>query len=355
MDKGAQTNTFLDSFKQAWTEEGDGQVDYFAGKTPPTTAPFINELIGAGLALIDGAIDDDRYRKTLDLTVYRLEESMKVFMEYFNLAEIPDEVKEEAAKALAAFNDQKAALAECEKYFADRSTSHITAGNDMTVKAAESLIASYEHFGSMAQEYYKIECLKCGHRNAAENKFCEKCKAEIILPKVSEAASLEMSFNDVNSMPPNFAVIFEAAEKLKSGQTQPAEFGAAVDQFLQFIQQQKPGMEKILRDDIKGIQPEVIGEELYQHFKELAEQMLGSIEATAAGLVMMKGFVTSGNQADIASGWERMLTGGREMQRVTKAMSELMERESRSLQAEAQPEAVAAPPEESVVIRGDEE
>jgi hypothetical protein len=34
-----KTNTFLDSFKQAWTEGGEDHVDYFAGRTPPQHPP----------------------------------------------------------------------------------------------------------------------------------------------------------------------------------------------------------------------------------------------------------------------------------------------------------------------------
>jgi ribosomal protein L40E len=277
---------------------------------------------------------------------------MKIFMDYFNLQELPPDIKEEAAKALAAFNDQKAALAEIERYFQDHERSHITKGNEMTVTAAKSLIASYESFGAMASEYSKIECLKCGHRNPPESKLCEKCKTEIVLPKISQA-NLEMSFSDANDMPPNFANLFQAVENVRSGRSVPEEFGAAIDQFAVLIERQKPAMEKVLREDMKAIQPEVVGEEIYTAFRDLAEQMLASVDQTSSGLQWMKKYIDTRDAGDLTAGWERVLLGGKEMQRVTKAMGDLMTRKGEALQAEASAE--QPPPGESVTIRGEDE
>jgi len=355
MDESTQ-NPLLDGFKQAWSQaESFRKVDYFEGEAPPTKSPHVNELIGAGRAIVKGLIDADEYRRVIEATKERLDESLKVFNAYMTLDSLPDEVKTEADRALNAFAAQRFALLELERYFEAGDAAHITTGNEMTARAAAELIAAYEAFSALTAEYSKVPCTRCGHPNPPDYKYCEKCRQDLSVGKDPAAASTEAAA-PVSDIPPGFMLLGQALEGVRTGALPVEQFTQIIGQFRTILENNLPQMDNIINKDMFSIKGEVVGEELFQEFSGLAVGMKESILVAMAGITEIEQYITDGDLSALGSGWEKMLEGGRQMLQINRAMGALMDKTKDALGAESgESDAASTLDVEEKVELGDED
>jgi hypothetical protein len=161
----------------------------------------------------------------------------------------------------------------------------------------------------------------------------------------------------VIDIPPGFAMMGQAVEGVKSGVLPVEQFAQFTVQFRALLEQNLPQMDSIINKDMFNIQGEVVGQELFVEFQELAVGMKESILSAMAGLTEIEQFADSQDPSSLDTGWAQMLESGKQMLIISNTMGALMERTKEIMTAEA-PEGEAASAldvEEKVELAGESE
>ena len=134
-------------------------------------------------------------------------------------------------------------------------------------------------------------CVKCGHNNTQNEKYCSNCKAQ--LPNY---------FNNENPELPKvnerYLQFKNAGEKVKVGEW-------TVDQYAEFLEE----MSSILSQKEQEIREIEIPEEDFEDFREELEAGFAGIELYTSGIEEMKLFVDDMNAEHIDQGLEKIFSG----------------------------------------------
>ncbi|MCL5035503.1 MAG: zinc ribbon domain-containing protein [Chloroflexi bacterium] len=240
-------------FVNAFDFLNKGLTEYNVAKylENPTTSPYINLLINT----FDG-IRKGIYPPKI------LEDNIKIVKENFNklrrqvekidsLSTSSSVITEEIPTLTDALGLLELGIKEAEEYLNDKETERLDNAQKSLIEAAEELDRLQSIFKRVEDTEGKITCIKCGHTNPRNLRFCESCGAtmprfdedyESYTMQVSETPDAQIEEIPLTS---NIARILNASDNFASGRIGVEEFEQVLDWMEALMEECKRNLESL--------------------------------------------------------------------------------------------------------------
>lgn len=311
LDKGIKL------FVSAFDFLNKGLAEYNVAKylENPTTSPYVNLLINT----FDG-IRKGIYPPKI------LEDNIKIVKENFNklrrqiekidaLSTSSSVIIEEFPALMNALALLDAGIKEAEEYLNDKESERLDTAQKSLIEAAEELDRLQSVFKRVEDTEGKSTCIKCGHTNPRNLRFCESCGAtmprfdedfESYTMQVSETADAQVEEIPLTS---NIARILNASDNFASGRIGIEEFEEVLDWMEALMEECKRNLESLpeVRTDNLHEQAEALNDpsELLDEsdivfcdaVKEAADNMKNIVDTgldkILDGVALLRQFVTN--------------------------------------------------------------
>jgi len=311
------TQDLIGNLEHAWLGSWKSSADYFEGEEPPTPSPFINEILGAGRALLRGRIGEEEYREVLAQRRKSLEQTIGSMQE---MEAADDGQKRELEDAVGALEGVRASLEEMELFFEDRQESHIIAGSGELFRAAMQLFAKQAHFQEKSLEEASLECPRCGKRNSAAERVCAGCGSNLRQGDPSEEdEALDLVEGSGGAV--SFTALHGLAERLMKGEAPVEFFAESLDQVLGFIKGRMPQIEAKVKETLERAD---VGEGRLEEFRSLSGQFGDCMRDLAALLDKVRAGLETGDSARLKASLDGLAVGFRQMQILDRSLNRMI-------------------------------
>ena len=285
---------FLNNIVSAWNdEEGETESEAYPDETNSSN---INILIRAARMFLDKKISKEDFIREVDATTDRLDKALGELQDFEEHLPDDDPRKALSEQSEKAYEEFGLGLEEMEGAQAHR----ITVGIEMCIQAASKLENLDREYLELEQQSQLVECLRCSHTNTPERDTCESCSSA--LPKAMREASAENtnSPNDFVMLPQEYIDLYEACDKVASGDIQLETWQELVYSFNDYFNSSSQQIH-----DISSTHREIFSS--HQELLAAANAVVSALDQSIEALHHMNQFSDDGDVEHLNQGWMSLM------------------------------------------------